>query len=64
VAIVIAWLQSVTYRLGTRQQIGQEKVQRTLDNLIMPGVDPGGPGCLPGLDLPPPPKIPSNRAKR
>jgi hypothetical protein len=50
---MIAWLQSVTYRLGTRQQIGQEKVQRTLDNLIMPGVD-----------LPPPPKIPSNRAKR
>jgi hypothetical protein len=39
-------------------------VQRTLDNLIMPGVDPGGPGGLPGLDLPPPPKIPSNRAKR
>jgi hypothetical protein len=33
-------------------------VQRTLDNLIMPRVDPSGPGGLPGFDLPPPPKVP------
>jgi TRAP-type mannitol/chloroaromatic compound transport system permease large subunit len=58
VAIVIAWPESVTYWLSSHQEIDQEKVQRTLDNLIMPGVDPNGPGGLPGLDLPPLPKIP------
>ena len=47
-----------TYWLGTHQEIDQEKVQRTLDNLIMPRVDPSGPGGLPGFDLPPPPKVP------
>ncbi|QRM33602.1 TRAP transporter large permease subunit [Microvirga sp. VF16] len=58
VAVVIAWPESVTYWLGSHQEINQEEVQKTLDNLIMPGADPNAPGGLPGLDLPPPPKFP------
>jgi hypothetical protein len=64
VGVVIAWPQSVTYRLGSLQAIDQEKVQRTLNNLILPGVDSNSPGGLPGPDLPPPPKVQKNGAKR
>ena len=48
VLIVIIWPQSVTYWIGGHTQIDQYEVQKTLDNLIMPGA-PGAPGEPGGL---------------
>ncbi|MBM6594148.1 TRAP transporter large permease [Microvirga pudoricolor] len=50
VLIVILWPGSVTYWIGEHSVIDQTEVQKTLDNLTIPGLEPGG---LPGLDQPP-----------
>jgi hypothetical protein len=59
VGIVIAWPESVTYWLDGGVEVDPAEVQRKLDNLLAPGLDPPGGGVpgLPDLNLGAPPKI-------
>ncbi len=58
VIIVIAWPASVTYWIGAHTELDPAAVQKTLDNLTIPGFD-APQGFPPGLPVPPiePPKI-------
>ena len=57
VAIVIFWPGSVTYWLGGEKAIDPAAVQRSLDNLSVPGLDLPGTGGPPQFDFGTPPKI-------
>jgi len=58
VALVILFPKMVMHYKTTGSQIDPAAVQRSLDELKVPGFDqPGGAGGLPGFDMGEPPKI-------
>ena len=57
VALVILFPKTVMHYKTTGSQVDPAAVQRSLDELKVPGFDQPGTGGLPGFDMGEPPKI-------